>query len=230
MKPQPESSIDIPELPTLDAGITLLNTGESRPLVPLQTLAVDRVLLDGGTGIWVGTGRHCATNSLTDIAPSRRILDRIKIARGFTPYQHTTLLQNLENEITKDTAIVVIPELDAHYRSDDVQGDDGRDMLVRALASVVRVARKHQVPVLTTRSSADAFAEPIEAASDHLIEFRDTPMGPQFVGEDFETLVYPLSDGWVQTTWAFWRDILEARRPLHAAAGVTQEVSIGGAH
>lgn len=87
MKPQPESSINIPELPTLDAGITLLNTGESRPLVPLQTLAVDRVLLDGGTTIWVGTGGHCATNSLTDIAPSRRILDRIKIARGFTPYQ-----------------------------------------------------------------------------------------------------------------------------------------------
>lgn len=228
MTSQPKATLEIPELPTLEVGVTLLETGESQPLVPIQTLAVDRVLLDGGTGIWVGTGHHCVTNSMAEIAPSRHILDRIKVARGFTPYQHTVLLQHLKDVVSDDTSIVVIPEIDAHYRSDNVQGNDGQMMLVRALASVNRVAADYDVPVLTTQHTDDNFAGPVDAAADDRIEFRDTPLGPRFVGEDFETLVYPLGNGWVQTTLAFWKDILEARQPLHAAAGVTQEVTIGG--
>lgn len=223
------ATYEIPELPTLEPGFTLLEA-DDHARTALQTLAVDQVLLAGGTAIWAGTGRHCVTGSLAELAPSRRILDRIKVARGFTPYQHTALLRRLSAEVTTDTSVVVIPELDHYYRGDDVQGADGRDMLVRALATIAAVAREHDVPILCTRRRADEFTAPVEAAAAYTLRFRETPMGPRFVGEEFETQAYPLGDGWVQTTLAFWRDILEARQPLHAHAGVTQEVSIGGAH
>jgi hypothetical protein len=37
-------------------------------------------------------------------------------------------------------------------------------------------------------------------------------MGPRFVGDEFETLVYPVDDGaYYQTTFAYWREILETR-------------------
>ena len=37
-------------------------------------------------------------------------------------------------------------------------------------------------------------------------------MGPRILGEDFETLVYPVDDGaYYQTTFAYWRQLLEAR-------------------
>jgi hypothetical protein len=37
-------------------------------------------------------------------------------------------------------------------------------------------------------------------------------MGPRIVGEDFETLVYPVGDGaYYQTTFAYWRQLLAAR-------------------
>ncbi len=37
-------------------------------------------------------------------------------------------------------------------------------------------------------------------------------MGPRVVGEDFETLVYPVDDGaYYQTTFAYWRQLLAAR-------------------
>lgn len=223
------ATYEIPELPTLEPGVTLLDTGDADPRVPLQSLAIDRTLLDGGTAIWVGTGRYCTTSSLADLAPSRRILDRVKVARGFTPYQHTVLIRQLAGEVSDDTAVVVVPDIDAHYR-DDVQGDDGQAMLLRALASLARVAREFEVPVLCTRNRDDAFAAPVEAAATETIEFRETPLGPRFIGAEFETLVYPLGDGWVQTTLAFWQDILKARQPLHTVTGVTQEVTIGGAH
>jgi len=37
-------------------------------------------------------------------------------------------------------------------------------------------------------------------------------MGPRVVGEDFETLVYPVDDGaYYQTTFAYWQQLLAAR-------------------
>jgi len=37
-------------------------------------------------------------------------------------------------------------------------------------------------------------------------------MGPRIVGDDFETLVYPVDDGaYYQTTFAYWRQLLDAR-------------------
>jgi hypothetical protein len=37
-------------------------------------------------------------------------------------------------------------------------------------------------------------------------------MGPRFVGDDFETLVYPVDGGtYYQTTFAYWQQLLVAR-------------------
>lgn len=217
----------IPELPSLEAGLTLLEADGDR--TPLQTLAVDRLLVDSGHAVWVGTGRHCTTDSLAEIAPDRRVLDRIHVARGFTPYQHTALVDALAAQIDDDTAVVVLPDVDARYRGDDVQGCDGQRMLTRVLAQVARVAREYAVPVLLTRSQADQFSAPVAAAAAETIEYRETTMGPRFVTDEFETLVYPLAGDWVQTTIAFWQEILRARQPIHDAATVPKEVFAGGA-
>lgn len=223
-----DRTLTIPDLPTFDAGITLLET-DGDPRLPLQTLLVDRVLLERGRGVWVGTGRYCSTETLAEIAPDRRVLDRVDVARGFTPYQHTALLDDLAGHVDGDTAAVVVPDIDAQYRGDDVQGNDGREMLVRALARVAAVAREYDLPILCTRSQADAFSEPVATAAASTLTVRDTAMGPRFEGEAFETLVYEREDGWVQTTLAFWQQVLEARQPLHGTATVPGEVFAGGA-
>lgn len=37
-------------------------------------------------------------------------------------------------------------------------------------------------------------------------------MGPRLVGDEFETLVYPVDDGaYYQTTFAYWRQLLATR-------------------
>lgn len=216
-----DQSRTIPELPTLEPGMTLLETGTDG--VPLQTLAVDHLLVAGGNALWVGTGQHCRTDSFAEIAPDRRVLDRIDVARGFTAYQHTALVDALGARVDDGTAVVVLPDIDARYR-DDVQGGDGREMLVRALATLAGVAREHEIPVLYTRSRADEFSAPAETAASRTIAFRETPMGPRFVGDTFETLVYPVAGEWVQTTLAFWQEVLRARRPIHGETAVHGEV------
>ncbi|QKY19440.1 hypothetical protein B4589_003240 [Halolamina sp. CBA1230] len=221
-------TLTIPDLPTLDSGITLLET-DGDPRLPLQTLLVDRVLLECGRGVWVGTGRYCTTETLAEIAPDRRVLDRVDVARGFTPYQHTALLDDLAAHVDGDTAVIVLPDIDAQYRGDDVQGTDGRELLVRALAQVAAVAREYELPVLCTRSRADAFSDPVAAAASSTLTVRDTEMGPRFEGDGFETLVYEREDGWVQTTLAFWQQVLEARQPLHDTATLPGEVFASGA-
>jgi len=227
LAPTDGSSLTIPELPSLEPGLTLLEAeGDVRPL--LQTLAVDELLLASGRGLWVGTGRYCTTDTLVDVAPDRRVLERVEIARGFTPYQHTALLRRLEAAMDDRTAVIVVPDIDAHYRGDDVQGADGQEMLVRALAPLARVAREHDLPVLCTRRRDDSFSAPVEAAAASTLTATETPMGPRFVGEEFETLVYPLENGWVQTTIAFWQEVLRARQPIHDTARLTNEVMVGG--
>jgi len=219
-------SLTIPELPSLEAGITLL-AADGDPRLPLQTLMVDHLLLESGRAAWVGTGRYCTTDTLAEVAPDRRVLDRIDMARGFTPYQHTVLIRSLEAQIDASTAVIVLPDIDARYR-DDVQGGDGQQMLVRALAQLAAVARQHDLPILCTRQQADAFAAPVEAAAASTLAVRETPMGPRFVGEEFETLVYDLDGDWVQTTLAFWQEVLQARQPIHDTATLSGEVFAHG--
>ncbi|MDB2249969.1 hypothetical protein PM036_17350, partial [Halorubrum ezzemoulense] len=44
------------------------------------------------------------------------------------------------------------------------------------------------------------------------LECEQTRMGPRLVGDEFETLVYPVDDGaYYQTTFAYWRQLLTTR-------------------
>jgi hypothetical protein len=212
--------LQIPELPTLEPGISLLETDQD-PRFPLNTLAIDELLLNSGTALWLGVGRFGTTDTMLEIAPDRRVLERIHIARGFNPYQHSTLVDSLEEQITPDTAVIVAPELDRRYRDSDLRDGEGQEMLVRSLAKLARLGREHEIPVLVTQATADEFAAPIQAAAQATIEFCETAAGPRFVGEEFETLVYPLENGWVQTTIAFWQEVLKARQPIHGTSTIS---------
>jgi hypothetical protein len=63
--------------------------------------------------------------------------------------------------------------------------------------------------VILTRTRADDYTAPVERTAT-TIEVERTRFGPRFDCEDldFETLVYPVGDGLVQTTFAFWREVL----------------------
>ncbi|WP_336328806.1 hypothetical protein [Halovenus sp. HT40] len=221
-------------LPDLNTGITLLTKDDDSESA-LHALAVDHILLSGGTAVWIDPGTHAQTAPLTELAPSDQILSRIRVARGFTPFQHLDLLRSLPGLLTDETSLIVVPQLDQYYRDVSLYADEGKEMLLSGLASVATAARNHNVAVLVTRTSCDSFSEPIATAADHHLTCERTPFGPRFQTPDDETLAYSVDGGrWMQTTLSFWVDILATREPLYNhSIGETQdssEVSLHGAN
>ncbi|WP_229126543.1 hypothetical protein [Halapricum desulfuricans] len=236
---QADPATDKMLLPSLDDGITLLDIEGSRGVPILQSLVLDHLLLHDGPAFWVDANGYATTTTLARIAPSQRLLDRIRVARGFTAYQHygavcdlpTAVNQSIQ-ESTADTGIrgrqsmsrdedssphtpslIVTPAIDAQYRSDDtLREGDATTLQARTLARLATYADGYDVPVLITRSTIDEVTAPVATAADHHLECEQTRMGPRFVGEDFETLIYPIDDGaYYQTTFAYWRQLLAAR-------------------
>jgi hypothetical protein len=213
---EPNSSIPA-TLPELDVGVNVL-TADSSVRRAIHVLAVDYVLRSGGDACWVDPGTHAQTGPLVELAPSSRILDRIRVARGFTPFQHLDLLRSLPGWCTERTELVVVPHLDCYYRDDGLLADEGEEMLLSGLASLARAARQHDIPVLVTSATTDAFSRPIVTAATRTLTCESTPFGPRFRADGEETLVYPTDDsGWVQTTLAFWERVLAAREPLYGS-------------
>ncbi|MFB6085282.1 MAG: hypothetical protein ABEJ84_00520 [Halodesulfurarchaeum sp.] len=215
-----QHSRSIPELPQLCEGVHLLET-DGRAVGPLHALVLDHLLLEGGSAVWIDANGHGISSHLAEVAPSRRVLDRIRIARGFTASQHRALVQNAGAELGAETGLLVVPAVDARYRDEDIRGAEPETLLLQTLSRLARYAREEGLPVLATRTDADAFSAPVERLATDVIEVERTAFGPRFRGADFETLVYPEGGSTVQTTLAYWARILGARRPLHER-GATQ--------
>jgi hypothetical protein len=220
---------DNPELPTLDNGLTLLETDE-RATGALQSLVLDKLLLDGGSAVWVDAHGHGTTQLLSRIAPSMRVLDHIRIARAFTAWQHQSLCQDLAPELTDDTALVVLPAFDWFYRSEDLPRGDDERMLSAALNLIGEIVDTFDVSVLVTQHTDDALTDPIRERADNVIHCEQTAYGPRFSGDEYETLVYPLENGMVQTTFAFWKQVLTTRHPTATSTDSPPEVSVHGSY
>ena len=226
-------------LPSLDDGITLLDVEGGRGVPILQSLVLDHLLIHDGPAFWVDANGHATTTTLAQIAPSQRLLNRIHVARGFTAYQHYGAVCDLPTAVnraiqtyTADTvaagrrasrgdedtsphtpALIVAPAVDAQYRADDTLGEThAKTLQARTLARLAIYAERYDIPVLVTRNERNEFTESVATVSDHHLECEQTRMGPRVVGEDFETLVYPVDNGaYYQTTFAYWRQLLAAR-------------------
>ncbi len=211
-----QKSRSVPELPQLDEGVHLLETPE-RAVGPLHALVLDHLLVDGGTAVWIDANGYGTSMHLAEVAPSRRVLDRIQIARGFTAYQHQALVRNAVEPIDAETSLVVAPAVDAPYRAEDVRGADPTSLLLQSLSRLAQYARDQDLTVLTTRTAADQFSAPLGQLADETITVEQTAFGPRFESDAFETLVYAEQGGTRQTTLAYWQRILAARAPVHTA-------------
>jgi hypothetical protein len=244
-------------LPSLEDGVTLLSVEGDHGVPILQSLVLDHLLLHNGPAFWVDANGHATTTTLAQIAPSQRLLDRIHVARGFTAYQHYGAVCDLpaainqsiqkstvdtgtysrqsadcdENASSHVPSLVVAPAVDAQYRTDDTLGETHAATLqARTLARLTSYAEGYDIPVLITQTERDDFTAPIATAADHHLQCEQTRMGPRVVGDNFETLVYPVGDGaYYQTTFTYWRQLLEARatqvgvEPAKSASTPTSE-------
>jgi len=233
----PAAGDEVQVLPSLDPGITLLDIEADRGVPVIHSLVLDELLVSDGPAFWVDANGYATTTSLARLAPSMRLLDRIHVARGFTAYQHYRAVSSVPDAVKRsiraatrsedDThpksggdsdgdgtpSILVAPAIDAPYRSEDALGEEQAEtLLTRSLAELTAIADTYDIPVLLTRTTRGPHTTPIESAASQQLTCESTRMGPRFVGDDFETLVYPVEDGqYYQTTFAYWRQLLGTR-------------------
>ena len=209
------------DLPALESGVTLVDVDDDLGVTPVQALLLDHVLGGDGGAYWVDGANRANTTRLRELAPVDRVLDRIDVARGFTAHQHTSLLDRLAGRLDArgPPSLVVATGLDGIYRGADVEIELATQMFIRAIASIARIARVHNVPVVVTRCREDNFSRPLRRAAGTHLQCRASPFGPRFedAGGDMATLVYHTDDGWMQTTLAYWQEVLEHRARMHEA-------------
>jgi hypothetical protein len=198
------------EFPALQPGVQLLDT-DDRFVEALHALALDHQLSNDGTAYWVDSQGHATTTSLARLAPSRRLLDSIQVARGFTAYQHYSLVDQLLDVVDQSTSLVVAPNVDRFYRADALRRGDPEAMLGDVIDRLEKIAERYDLPVLVTRERRDALSAPLTEVAATEISCERTRFGPRFSSDRFDSLVYPAGDGWFQTTLAYWREVLQAR-------------------
>lgn len=220
------------DLPDFAPGVTLVDVDDELGVTPVQALLLDRVLGTDGPAFWVDGANRANTSRLRELAPADRVLDRIEVARGFTAHQHTSLLDRLSGRLSarESPSVVVATGLDGMYRATDIDDDTAGQLFIRAIASVARVARVHDTPVLVTRCRDDEFSMPLRRAAKAHLQCRKTPFGPRFEDADGDTgtLVYHADDGWLQTTLAYWREVLEHRARMYEGATVDRAAATPG--
>ncbi|GAB6878409.1 hypothetical protein JCM17823_06830 [Halorubrum gandharaense] len=229
MHPRPTRSRPTAGLPEFGAGVTLLDVDDDLGVTPVQALLIDQVLGNEGDAYWVDAVGAARTTRLRELVPDQRVLERIHVARGFTPYQHTSLIDRV-NSTLDDAAVVVATGVDRLYRDGNLSQEEAETMQVRALTSLARIARVHDLPVIVTRSREDDFSAPLANAAATHLRCRKTPFGPRFEDDagETETLVYHTGDGWMQTTLAYWREVLEHRVRMHDDATLERTVGVVG--
>ena len=84
------------------------------------------------------------------------------------------------------------------------------DLVAAGVETLATFAQTHDVPILLTRETTASLSAPLVEAADSILDCELTRFGPRFVGEAFETLVYPV-DGGFQTTLSYWAEILSVR-------------------
>lgn len=215
------------ELPELEPGLTLVDVDADLGVTPVQSLLLDRVFAGVGDAYWVDAAGAARTTRLRELAPDPRYLDRVHVARGFTAYQQTSLLDRLAGDYVTDPSVVVVTGVDRLYRDSDFSTKHAKRLLVRSIAALARVGRVHDVPVIVTRSCDDDFTKPVVNAAQARLRCRDTQFGPRFTDAagDVDALVYHLGDGWVQTTLAYWQEVVAHRAQFHDAPMVSEDAT-----
>lgn len=211
----------VPAFPTLDPGITLLSATD-RSTGALQSLVLDHLLVECGEARWIDARGNAGTTQLARVAPSMQVLDRVQVARAFTPFQHYSLVEDLEAALTDAVSLLVVPAVDYFYAADELRRGEGEAMVEHALDRIEALAETHGVPALLTRHATDGVGSIVSEYAETRIECRMTQFGPRFSGGEFETLVFETAGG-VQTTLAYWQRVLEARHDPATAAGPTAQ-------
>ncbi|MEF8900786.1 MAG: hypothetical protein V5A25_06160 [Halovenus sp.] len=161
-----------------------------------------------GPVYWIDARNTASTYALSRMAPTDGVLDRIRIARAFTAYQHFTLVERVINQVTPQTGFIVAPNLPSLYCDGDVPGHEANDMIEAAYKALATLGDSLGLPILVS-TVTDRFDDLISTHATRTVECIETGLGYRFEGETVQTHGYWYGGCW-QTTIPYWVDLFGA--------------------
>jgi hypothetical protein len=216
-------------LPDLDPGVTVLRTAQPRSAV-LHRLALQTVRQTDGRVYWVDARNTASTYALNELAAHRRLLERVRVARAFTAYQHVGLVERLVDTVTPQTGCLVVPNAPSLYRDDDVPAHEATPLFEAVVGALHEVCTTYDIRLLVSDARRDDdLADILASAADATYRAEATDLGYRVEGADFETTVYWDDTGW-QTTIPYWVELYGAATETYERAqpGPVTPAMLGG--
>ncbi len=172
-----------------EKGLNLVKSG--RPGVFQEIIAqnLDRL----STAIWLDVGNEASTYQLA-AETDEETLDRVQVARAFTPYQHNTLANTIGEMTESSTEMLILPNVDVLYH--ELSSWEKRQMMKDSWAEIKRLTRSEQLKtVYSVRSRKETPSTVLESAGNFILDLE----------EERKKKYYYRDRGSLQTTMNYWR-------------------------
>lgn len=182
-------------LPRLERGINLV---ELPAKLPVFQLFVGSELLEGEECIWVDSEDYASTYEMANQGGSR-ILDQIKVSRNYTPFQHFQAVKKLEEELTDNTEILVVPSINLLYEDGQLRDKEREDLFKETIRRIERYTEEYDLKALISLKKPSKVSFLVEEILDQKISVEETDIGLKFHSNDFESRIFNDNQG-IQTT------------------------------
>lgn len=156
----------------------------------------------GGKAVWIDTRNESSTYALSGYGSSS-ILQKVKIGRAFTPFQHHNIMHQLEDFVDEETELLVLPNIDHLYLDGQVNEWETEELFEESWEKVLQLQDKYGLKVLVSASKSSSLYYYVSGDSDNKIDVDKTSQGWKYDSEEFDQMMYR-DKGQLQTTIPYW--------------------------
>ncbi|MFB6214149.1 MAG: hypothetical protein ABEJ07_06340 [Candidatus Nanohaloarchaea archaeon] len=186
--------------PEVEEGVNLVEKPEKRPV--FQELLASELGSSRGEAVWIDTRNQSSTYALAS-ASGAEVLDRVRIGRAFTPFQHHSLVTGLEDWIDQDVKFLALPQFSHLYLDGQVSDWEAEELFLEAWDEVVRLQKKFDLKVLVSVPGDSLLCYRVRRDASNRIDVERTPEGVRYESKEHQQLFYR-SPGSFQTTLPYW--------------------------
>ncbi|MFB6100714.1 MAG: hypothetical protein ABEK16_05585 [Candidatus Nanohalobium sp.] len=142
--------------------------------------------LDGrnASAVWIDTGNEASTYALNSFSPE--LMEKVKIGRAFTPFQHHSLVHQVEEFIEEDTEVLILPNIAMMYADGQLREWEARELFKETWNHLKDVQEEEELKVVfSARNFSDIIGPDVETE----IEVEETGQGLRYSGKS-EQMAY----------------------------------------
>lgn len=186
--------------PRLEQGVNLIQKPGKLPV--FQSLVAPELDSKNANAVWIDSGNESSTYALSGQGSSD-ILEKVRIGRAFTPFQHHSLVNQLEEFIDEDTSLLVFPNIDLLYLDGQVKEWEAEQLFEESWNRILQLKQKYDLKVLVSASPESQLYYFVSGDSDNKIRVEETVQGWKYSSREFDQMAYHDS-GEIQTTIPYW--------------------------